>query len=455
MRSLALAAKNTSLVHWSILFSAWEAYGQVIRTTTTVDTRSRIPTEASSVIHQGQDFSERRKDDGSQKMLMDVKTFTNNIIDGPSRVSCSVVDRITHNESIIAWRSGEYAQSISQLHRYHDYLGSQLNAACHQYALLDLALVQADFGCHKEALWAMCEAVDAARDNLDHSCLDFALIWLQDSQQHKMFTDQAYANHITINPWDHEHLTARDLKPLQMVDAHTPHIYAFADKLSALLRTRSITRNGTISALLASSSYWSDLDLEQLARLTLRLARIDSLTADDAEDNIRLRCATSQALFSRGMQAEARVLLDSIDDAVLKNNNVQKIWLTQHAIFRLREGHYTEDDLLLELQEIERDPMTIGPRVRRYIQQGQLVEAEDILHKYLEPLTVVAITRKTCQSQIMLLRLTSEIYLESSEPERAFIATVHALKLARTFHQYKAYRELMESMDIIAGVIEK
>lgn len=47
----------------------------------------------------------------------------------------------------------------------------------YQYALLNLAILQADFGCYKEAVTAMQETVNTARENKDMSCLTFALSW--------------------------------------------------------------------------------------------------------------------------------------------------------------------------------------------------------------------------------------------------------------------------------------
>ena len=48
----------------------------------------------------------------------------------------------------------------------------------YQYALLNLAILQADFGCYSEALAAMRETIATARENKDLSCLNFSLSWL-------------------------------------------------------------------------------------------------------------------------------------------------------------------------------------------------------------------------------------------------------------------------------------
>jgi anaphase-promoting complex subunit 5 len=48
----------------------------------------------------------------------------------------------------------------------------------YQYALLNLAILQADFGCYSEALAAMRETITTARENKDLGCLNFSLSWL-------------------------------------------------------------------------------------------------------------------------------------------------------------------------------------------------------------------------------------------------------------------------------------
>ena len=48
----------------------------------------------------------------------------------------------------------------------------------YQYALLNLAVLQADFGSFSEAVVAMQEAISTARENNDMGCLNYSLSWL-------------------------------------------------------------------------------------------------------------------------------------------------------------------------------------------------------------------------------------------------------------------------------------
>ncbi|KAL9006144.1 MAG: hypothetical protein Q9188_001113 [Gyalolechia gomerana] len=48
----------------------------------------------------------------------------------------------------------------------------------YQYALLNLAILHADFGCFSEAITAMQETIATARENHDMPCLNYSLSWL-------------------------------------------------------------------------------------------------------------------------------------------------------------------------------------------------------------------------------------------------------------------------------------
>lgn len=48
----------------------------------------------------------------------------------------------------------------------------------YQYALLNLAILQKDFGCLPEAVAAMYETISTARENKDMACLNWSLSWL-------------------------------------------------------------------------------------------------------------------------------------------------------------------------------------------------------------------------------------------------------------------------------------
>lgn len=77
-----------------------------------------------------------------------------------------------------SWRAGDFASAFDNLHRYFDYTMHSRDKTYYQYALLNLAILQADFGCHEEAIAAMQEAIATARENRDANCLNYCMSWL-------------------------------------------------------------------------------------------------------------------------------------------------------------------------------------------------------------------------------------------------------------------------------------
>ncbi|KAJ4287004.1 APC5 protein [Kalmusia sp. IMI 367209] len=77
-----------------------------------------------------------------------------------------------------AWKAGDYFTAFDNLHRYFDYAMQARERMYYQYALLHMAILQADFGCFDEAIAAMNETIATARENQDLHCLNFSLNWL-------------------------------------------------------------------------------------------------------------------------------------------------------------------------------------------------------------------------------------------------------------------------------------
>ena len=87
-----------------------------------------------------------------------------------------------------AWKAGDYTSAFDNLHRYYDYAMQIREKIYYQYALLHMAILQADFGCFGEAIAAINETISTARENQDMTCLSFSLSWL--SHMAKAFPKQ-------------------------------------------------------------------------------------------------------------------------------------------------------------------------------------------------------------------------------------------------------------------------
>ena len=73
---------------------------------------------------------------------------------------------------------GDYPSSFDNLHRYFDYTMHSRERTFYQYALLNLAVLHADFGAYSEAVAAIQETISTAREHNDQGCLNYSLSWL-------------------------------------------------------------------------------------------------------------------------------------------------------------------------------------------------------------------------------------------------------------------------------------
>lgn len=85
---------------------------------------------------------------------------------------------LTTSRFLDAWKAGDYPSSFDNLHRYFDYTMQNRDRTFYQYALLNLAILHAEFGCFSEAIIAIHETIAAARENNDMACLNYSLSWL-------------------------------------------------------------------------------------------------------------------------------------------------------------------------------------------------------------------------------------------------------------------------------------
>ncbi|KAG2219470.1 hypothetical protein INT45_008118 [Circinella minor] len=76
-------------------------------------------------------------------------------------------------------RTGEYQGALTSLHRFFDYCLLSTETPMYQYALLSLGVLEAKFGHSQQALAALDEALDIARENQDENCLNEVLSWIR------------------------------------------------------------------------------------------------------------------------------------------------------------------------------------------------------------------------------------------------------------------------------------
>ncbi|KAG0326761.1 Anaphase-promoting complex subunit 5 [Dissophora globulifera] len=76
-----------------------------------------------------------------------------------------------------AQQTGDFEVAIQSLYRFFDYTMATHDRVLYQYALLNLAMLHARFSHYEQALSALRETIEVARDHQDQECLSYALNW--------------------------------------------------------------------------------------------------------------------------------------------------------------------------------------------------------------------------------------------------------------------------------------
>ncbi|KAJ1975959.1 hypothetical protein H4R33_006548 [Dimargaris cristalligena] len=223
-------------------------------------------------------------------------------------------------------QAGNYNEALQFLHRYFDYTGAIGERRLHQYALLSLASLEAQFHHYDQAARLIQEAVEVARENKDQACLSYASNWFYrlielqpDRFQGQRANEQQLLESLTgktrlLNLLHLQCLSELNKAKRALVAGESP-----ATVFLALLRCELLQRQhrlphitGTCYALWAS--VWRSYGFSHLAVLYAQLQVAyhirDVASGDDA---LLGYCQIAQHLGDADQWAALAVLNDHID----------------------------------------------------------------------------------------------------------------------------------------------
>ncbi|KAH8589565.1 anaphase-promoting complex subunit 5-domain-containing protein [Bisporella sp. PMI_857] len=299
-----------------------------------------------------------------------------------SRIPMEVKDKFKSllNESVLipslshylnfleAWKSGDYPTSFDNLHRYFDYTMQNRDRLFYQYALMNLAVLQADFGCYDEAVAAMLETVSTARENKDLACLNFALNWLYHfGKAHPRMLDGAESTNMLgvereglaflrikaketgmFTLWSSSLLSEAKLGMSNGESVAT--VFENILKSSQLIVDKNMT--GMVGPQMAmQSSLWGRLGVVQLSRQYCDIFL--SCHARNAlfDDTLRFTCRVAHLLTDKGGYKEAIQMLGSLDSNSLRSWKANQFWMKYRGILCLKNDLHQNNldgaDLLL------------------------------------------------------------------------------------------------------------
>ncbi|TLS22077.1 uncharacterized protein PpBr36_09390 [Pyricularia pennisetigena] len=368
-----------------------------------------------------------------------------------------LVPSLSHYLSFLeAWRSGDYPTSFDYLHRYFDYTMQNRDRLFYQYALLNLAVLQADFGCFEEALSAMLETVTTARENRDNACLNFALNWLfQFGKSHPNLVRDLEKGSMLgfgketlvflrvkakeVGSWTLWSAALLSEAKLALTSGESVATAAEHMARSSRLVVAHNLKMCVGSQLSLQVALWDRLGCSVLSRMMCEVYL--SAHARDAvfEDELKITCRLAGILAGRGRYDEAMARLESIDRDALRAWKAGQYWHRYRALIKLRrELHRNEqtasDHLLNQLLQARPDDfepdlayivetLHVENLVRKNELQAALKKINDRISEHRDQGRDVGL-------RVRLLIVKANLYERSGRPQKGFTLAVRAASAA-------------------------
>jgi anaphase-promoting complex subunit 5 len=239
----------------------------------------------------------------------------------------------------------------------------------YQYALLNLAVLQADFGCYQEAVTAMQETVSVARENKDMGCLNFSLSWLYHfGKTHpKVINEADKTNMLGIEREGLVFLRTKAKESgmwslwssalLSEAKAGLSTGESVATSFENILRSSQLTvttnmMNNVGAQMMLQSSLWSRLGITHLAWSYCEIFLRCYSKIAPFDDVLKFTCRAAYLMTEKGHYDEALEKLEGLDANSLRSLQANQYWLMFRGILRLKRDLHRNNlegaDQLLE-----------------------------------------------------------------------------------------------------------
>jgi anaphase-promoting complex subunit 5 len=353
---------------------------------------------------------------------------------------------------IDSWRAGDYHSAFDNLHRYFDYTMHNRDRTFYQYALLNLAILQADFGCYAEAIAAMQETISTARENKDMICLNFSLSWLYHFGKAHPGEMSGNGGMLGVEReglaflrgkakesgmWGLWSLSLLSEARLGLANGESVPV-AFENILrsSHLNITKNIT-NTVGSQMLLQSGLWSRLGVSHLSWSYCEVFLKCHAHQAPVEDVLRIICKSASMLAQKGRYDDALKMLEDIDPTYLGPLKMYQYWATYSGYLRLlRElyrGNLDGASLIMSqlLSFTSMDPelameiayLRLDLLMRRTDYSAAFTLIEELFNKMKDE-------NSDIYQRVRLMIAKSSLYEKSGRPQKGFSIAVRAAAIA-------------------------
>ncbi|KAK4177535.1 putative anaphase-promoting complex subunit 5 [Triangularia setosa] len=355
-----------------------------------------------------------------------------------------------------AWRSGDFPTSFDYLHRYFDYTMQNRDRLFYQYALMNLAIVQSDFGCHKEAVATMLETVSTARENRDMTCLNFALNWFfHFGRAHPHFVRELENNSMLGS--GKETLAFLRVKAkesgmwilwssalLSEAKLGLANGESVAVAFEHMVRSSQLIVERNMKTMMGAQlsmniAMWDRLGLSPMASMACQVFLSCHARSSVFDDELRITCRLAGLLAGKGKYEDAFSLLESLDQNSLRSAKPNQYWHLYRGLLKLRRDLHRNnlpaaDTLLAQLLQTgpeDAEPDTVFIIDSLHIEA--LIRHKDFETAFAKVDKMIASLREDSRDialRIRLLLAKAHLFDEIDRPEKGFTIAMRAASMA-------------------------
>ncbi|KAK4200260.1 putative anaphase-promoting complex subunit 5 [Triangularia verruculosa] len=355
-----------------------------------------------------------------------------------------------------AWRSGDFPTSFDYLHRYFDYTMQNRDRLFYQYALMNLAIVQSDFGCHKEAVATMLETVSTARENRDMTCLNFALNW---------FFHFGRAHPHLVRELENNSMLGSGKETLAFLRVKAKETGMWILWSSALLSEAKLGLSNGESVSVAfehmvrssqlivernmktmmgaqlsmNITMWDRLGLSPMASMVCQVFLTCHARSSVFDDELKITCRLAGLRAGRGKYEDAFALLESLDQNSLRSAKPNQYWHLYRGLLKLRRDLHRNNlpaadillSQLLQTSSGDAEPDTVFTIDMLHIEA--LIRHRDFEKAFTKIDNMITSLRENDRDialRIRLLLAKAHLFDEIGRPERGFTIAMRAASMA-------------------------
>ncbi len=355
-----------------------------------------------------------------------------------------------------SWRSGEFPGSFDNLHRYFDYTMQNRDRLFYQYALLNLGIVQSDFGCHKEAVATMLEAISTAKENRDTTCLNFALNWFfHFSRAHPNLVKELEDNSMLGSGKESLAFLRAKAKETGMWILWSSALLSEAKlglangesisaALESMVRSSQIIVEKNVKTMIGpqlslSIALWDRLGMAAMSTMTCEVFLRCHARSSVFDDQLKLTCRMAGMLAGKGMYEEAFAKLEAVDTNSLRSAKPDQYWHLYRGLLKLRRDlHHNNLDSAEALlsQLLQNTPEDIEPDMVYIIDAlhlETLTRRQDYSAAFTKVDRLIAELREGNRDsalRIRLLLIKAHLLDRVGRPEKGFTIAMRAAGMA-------------------------